>query len=156
MEEKEQSSQTDISQVIRAERQAGSASDLSRLDKTLVKSPRWKMNTLRKAMDAQLTDRDTAADAQQTTNTHEAPSTTHDLNQEIERLRQAIRRLEAENAVLVARHERELEASRNELVDLQAAYDQFEEQSDLLLNELDRKYSRLLSEIKYQNPRSLL
>lgn len=156
MEEKEQSSQSDISSVIRAERLSGNGSDLSRLDKTLVKSPRWKQNALRKVMDTRDAGRDTQSESEQSATANGSQATMHELNEELNRLRQAITRLEAENAVLKAQHELELEASRDELIDLQAAYDQFEEQSDQLLDELDQKYSRLLGQIKHQNPRSLL
>jgi predicted nuclease with TOPRIM domain len=77
-------------------------------------------------------------------------------HEEIKQLRQTIAKLEAENARLIAKHERELDARRAELLDLKEAYDQFEQESDLLMNELEQKYERLRSRSRYQNPRSML
>lgn len=75
---------------------------------------------------------------------------------EVEQLRQAVEELEAENARLTMKFQGELEAQRDELQSIQEAYDQFEQQSDLLLSELDEQNERLRSESKYKNKRSLL
>jgi len=62
---------------------------------------------------------------------------------EIEQLRQTIADLESRNAGLTAEHKKELNAQKREILELQKGYDQFEQQSDLLLNELDQKNERL-------------
>lgn len=183
MTEKEQSSGFDISSAIRPELQSGAMTDLSSLNRTLVKSPKWKANTLdsiksgRSAGPVEDTGTarfDIACLAQESKNmrealersVNEAKAARQQLRkqsaallkhiQEITHLRQTIANLEAENVELVARHERELDARRAELLELQEAYDEFEQESDLLMDELDQKYERLLGEIKHQNPRSML
>lgn len=126
MSEKEQSTGYAIGRAIRAERHSTGTIDRSNLNGSLVKSPRWITNTLQKRSD------------------------------EIEGLRQAIVRLETENASLIAEHQRELDARRVELLEFQKAYDQFEQQSDQLLNELDQQNERLRTESRRHNSRSLL
>lgn len=75
---------------------------------------------------------------------------------EVERLRQTVQELEAEKSRLAMEYESEIEAQRIELLSIQEAYDQFEQQSDMLLNELDEQNERLRSESKYKSKRSLL
>lgn len=75
---------------------------------------------------------------------------------EIDRLRQAMMKLEAENARLSERHQSELEAKQAELSNLLAAYDQFEQESDTLLDELSQKNERLRAACKEQNKLSVL
>ena len=77
-------------------------------------------------------------------------------SEEIERLRQTIVKLEAENARLTAEYEDELDAQRVELLEFQQAYDQFEQESDLVLKELEQKNERLRDESRHRNRRSLL
>ena len=75
---------------------------------------------------------------------------------ELERLRQTVKELEAENARLTIEFQSEVEAQKVELLAIQSAYDQFEQQSDMLLNELDQQNERLRFESKHKNRRSLL
>ena len=77
-------------------------------------------------------------------------------SEEIERLRQTIVKLEAENAQLTAEYQDELDAQRVELLELQQAYDQFEQESDLVLNELEQKNERLRDESRHHSKRSML
>ncbi len=77
-------------------------------------------------------------------------------SEEIERLRQTIVKLEAENAQLTAEYQDELDAQRVELLELQQAYDQFEQASDLVLNDLEQKYERLRDESRHHSKRSML
>lgn len=77
-------------------------------------------------------------------------------SEEIERLQQTIVKLKAENARLTAEHQVELEAQKVELLELDDAYNQFQQQSDLLLNELDQQNELLRAECKLQNRRSIL
>lgn len=125
--------------AINAERQALSKTDPAVLNKTLMKSPAWKRNAFRRIENAEAGD-----------NTHShIRATLARQSEKIDQLRQSIAKLRAENAGLTDRHERELS-------ELQAAYNQFEQQSDELLAEMDQKNERLMLEIKQQNPRSLL
>ena len=75
---------------------------------------------------------------------------------EIDRLRQSIMKLEAENTKLAEERQEELEAKQAELSNLVAAYDQFEQESDALLDELSQKNERLRAECKVQNKLSVL
>jgi predicted NUDIX family phosphoesterase len=77
-------------------------------------------------------------------------------SEEIERLRQTIVKLEAENAQLTAEYQDELDAQRVELLELQQAYDQFEQASDLVLNDLEQKNERLRDESRHHSKRSML
>ena len=77
-------------------------------------------------------------------------------SEEIERLRQTIVKLEAENAQLTAEYQDELDAQRVELLELQQAYDQFEQASDLVLNDLEQKNERLRDESRHHSRRSML
>lgn len=80
----------------------------------------------------------------------------HERNDEVERLRRAITRLEDEKSRLDRAHERELEQRLAELEHLRNAYDQFEKESDRLLSEHGRQNERLREECRQQNARSLL
>lgn len=73
----------------------------------------------------------------------EQAATLQERDEQIERLRQTISQLKAENTSLTKRHQSELDGTRNQFFDLQAAYDQFQQQSDQLLTELDQENSRL-------------
>lgn len=75
---------------------------------------------------------------------------------EVEQLQQTIVELEAEIARLTAEFHVELNAKRGELLEIQEAYDQFEQQSDQILNELDQQNERLRIECKSHNSRSVL
>ena len=77
-------------------------------------------------------------------------------SEEIERLRQTIVKLEAENAQLTAEYQDELDTQRVELLELQQAYDQFEQASDLVLNDLEQKNERLREESRHHSRRSML
>lgn len=179
MEEKKHSSGNRISNAIGSERQSAASSDLSRLNGTLVKSPLWKKNTLRgieilRAANSSATSPETSGSPEETDgepaalalHNEEISAIRRELQAqstvleeragEIERLRQSVANLEAENTRLKEQHQAELDARSVELSDLQAAYDQFEQQSDELLNELDKQNERLKAECKRQNRFSVL
>lgn len=63
--------------------------------------------------------------------------------QKLDRLRQKVRRLEADQRRVQKVHQHEMETKHAEYMDLHDAYAQFQKQSDLLLDELDRENSRL-------------
>lgn len=132
--------------------------DRSRLEETLVKSPLWKKQTLR---DIEYT-RSLAASESSDPDTETArlffrlSAQLDERNDEIERLRLAVSKLENEKFELDRTHQRELKLQRAELESLQDAYDQFEKESDCLLAELGRQNERLLDECRHQNVRSLL
>ncbi len=164
-----------IINAIRTQRQLRDAPERSDLNDTLVKSALWKEKTLQRI--------DESANA---IGTHELPpeevgvigtdqlgpsgdnddtanpddrrqsTTRRRRSEETERLRQTIIKLEVENGGLAARRQEELDAHKNELLEFQAAYDQFQQQSDLLINELDQENERLRTECKLTNRRSLL
>ena len=73
----------------------------------------------------------------------EQAATLQERDEQIERLQQMISQLKAENTSLTTRHQSELNGTRNQFFDLQAAYDQFQKQSDQLLTELDQENARL-------------
>lgn len=73
----------------------------------------------------------------------EQAATLKKRSEEIERLQQTILQLRAENTSLATQHQDELDGTRNQFFDLQAAYDQFQQQSDQLLTELDQENVRL-------------
>ena len=132
--------------------------DRSRLEETLVKSPMWKKQTLR---DIEFT-RTLAASEANDSDTQTArfifrlSAQLDERNDEIERLRLAVSKLENEKTRQDREHRRQLELQRAELEQLQDAYDQFEKESDSLLSELGRQNERLLAECRHQNVRSLL
>ena len=131
--------------------------DRSRLEETLVKSRIWKKQTLR---DIELTralaasessDRDTQTDRM----VFRLSAQLDERNDEIERLRRAVSKLEDEKSQLDCVRQRELELHRTELKELQDAYDQFEKESDSLLSELSQQNERLLDKFRRRNVRSL-
>ncbi len=153
MADKEQPSGLAMIKGMRIHAQSDDATDLSKLSDTLVKSALWKKNTLQGIEDARIDgDNDDAADPEE----RRQRATLRRRTDEIELLQQTIAKLEAENATLAARHQEELGAHRNELLEFQQAYDQFQQQSDSLLNELDQENERLRNECKVNNKRSLL
>ena len=147
MADKEQSSDNS-GRASHAERPTSGASGRTGLSNILVKSPQWKKNTLRRIENLRSGD---------PTGARHADLLMHEKRgEEIELLRQAIAELESENARMAAEHRHELDANKAELRQLQAAYDQFEQQSDVLLNELEQQNERLRDECKRQNRRSVL
>lgn len=148
MAEEQKSSTTGINKALDAERATRGAPDRSRLSDTLVKSPQWKKNTLQliEALRAHESDDD------EDPHVHEIQV----RDDEIERLRETILELKAERAQLTEAHQEEIDTKTLELLDLQAAYEQFEQQSDMLLSELDRQNERLRAECRVQNRRSIL
>lgn len=66
-------------------------------------------------------------------------------DKEISRLQETVAQLQSDNQLLAKRHQDELDGQMTQLVDLQAAYDQFQRQADQLMNELDEENSRLRS-----------
>ncbi|MGI9248214.1 MAG: hypothetical protein ACR2QI_04325 [Woeseiaceae bacterium] len=155
MAEKERPSGLAISNAIRAQRQSSATTDRSNLKDTLVKSSLWKKKTLERIETARSRD---AANGETVVLPTDQPSfldiaeqhwqelvsdtdsNDHELLQrrskEIERLQQKIEKLEAENVRLLAQHQEELDARSTELLEFQDAYNQFQRESDLLLNEL--------------------
>jgi hypothetical protein len=101
----------------------------------LVKSSQWKKNALQRI---------------EAKSAIQSP-TLQDHVDEIERLQQRIAELEAENARLIAQRRNILEAQKIELLELQHAYDQFQQESDLLLTELDQENRRLRIEMPLIN-----
>ena len=132
--------------------------DRSRLEETLVKSAIWKKQTLRKIEDERLLSAIESYDSDTRTARFltRLSAQLDERNDEIERLRRAVTRLQDEKSDLDRAHERELKLRLAELVNLQDAYDQFEKESDGLLSELDRQNERLRDECRHQNARSLL
>ena len=173
MGEKDQSSESAISRAIRAERQSSSKADRSSLSDTFVKSPQWKKNALAKLESARCSDNDDSmlreASVQQALKSiyetlarhveelkdtkrrlHEQSETLRRRKAENERLQQKVARLEAEIASLTTKHQAQIDAQRVELLQFQEAYDQFEQQSDLVLNELDQQNECLRAETRRQ------
>jgi hypothetical protein len=175
MAENERPTGLAIINAIRAERDSNEAPDRSNLNDTLVKSALWKENTLKEIDQATqpIRTRDLCPEEAGARGTnHSVPcgenddSAGHDerkhaailqrRDDEIKRLHETIVELEAENAQLIAQHRDELDARQKEMLEFQAAYDQFQEQSDLLMNELDQENERLRLECKLNNKRSIL
>jgi len=75
---------------------------------------------------------------------------------ETEQSQLTITDLEAEIARLTAEFDVEIKARNAEMAEIQAAYDQFEQQSDRILNELDQENERLRIECRSHNRRSIL
>lgn len=135
MAENERPSGIAIINAIRTQRQSGAATDRSNLGDTLVKSSQWKKNALQRI--------EAKAGMQS--------PTVQDHVDEIERLQQTIAELEAENARLITQRRNILEAQKIEMLELQNAYDQFQQESDLLLTELDQENRRLRIEMPLIN-----
>lgn len=127
MADEERPSGIAIINAIRVQRQSNDVSDRSNLSDTLVKGKKWKESTLQKI--------ENKAGVQSLT--------LQDYVAEIERLRQTIARLESENVRLIEQRRNILAAQKIELLELQQAYDQFQQESDLLLTELDHENERL-------------
>jgi uncharacterized phage infection (PIP) family protein YhgE len=133
--------------------------DPSSLNDTLVKSPRWKENTLQEIEDGRSAatpdlakleqgftsiSEDLAQQLQEARRQLRKQSMTlHRHSDKIRQMGETIVQLQNKNNGLIARQERELDARRVALVDFQVAYDQFEQESDQVLSELDKKYRRL-------------
>lgn len=135
MAENERPSGIAIINAIRTQRQSGGATDRSNLGDTLVKSSQWKKNALQRI---------------EAKSAIQSP-TLQDHVDEIERLQQRIAELEAENARLIAQRRNILEAQKIEMLEIQNAYDQFQQESDLLLTELDQENRRLRIEMPLIN-----
>ncbi len=178
MAEKKQSSGTAISRAIQAERRSTVTTDRSSLSDTLVKSPQWKKNALQRIESAQSGENGdtTLGEAcvqqalkriRETLARHlkELKDARHQLrqqsatlqrrNEENEQLRQTIVNLEAEIANLTTEHRAERDARRVELLHFQKAYDQFEQQTDLVLNELHQQNERLRVDSRQRYRRSM-
>jgi len=153
MADKEQPSGLAIIKGMRVHQQSDDATDLSKLNDTLVKSVLWKKNTLQRLEDARIEgDNDDAAGPEE----RRQAATLRRREDEIQHLQATIAQLQAEKDLLTAKHQEELGAQTNELMAFQQAYDQFQQQSDLLMNELDQENERLRKECKLNNKRSLL
>lgn len=135
MAENERPSGIAIINAIRTQRQSGGTTDRSNLGDTLVKSSQWKKNALQRI---------------EAKSAIQSP-TLQDHVDEIERLQQRIAELEAENARLIAQRRNILEAQKIEMLEIQNAYDQFQQESDLLLTELDQENRRLRIEMPLIN-----
>ena len=179
MAEKEQSLGTAISRAIEAERRSTVTTDRSTLSDTLVKSPQWKKNALHRIESTQSGEKkdDTAPREacvqrafkriRETLARHlkelkgvrrqlrEQSATLQRRNEENEQLRQTIVKLEAEIASMTTEQRAERDAQRVELLQAQKAYDQFEQQTDLVLNELDQQNERLRVESRQRIRRSM-
>ena len=120
-------------------------SERSRLEETIVKSSIWKKQTLR---DMELK-RALAANESNDRDTETArlifrlSAQLDERNEEIERMRQAVSKLENEKSDLGREHRRALELHRGELGHMQDAYDQFEKESDDMISELSQQNESL-------------
>ncbi len=147
MAKEQNTSDSGINKALDAERERRVAADRSRLSETLVKSPQWTNNTL------QLIE---ALRSDDTENGDVHAREIEIRDEEIQRLRETVLKLRAEKDRLTLVHQEQLDTKTLELLDLQAAYEQFEQQSDMLLSELDQQNERLRAECKLQNRRSIL
>lgn len=132
--------------------------DLSRLEKVLTKSSIWKKQALRK-IESDRAAADTDSDDRENKAARvvlRLSAQIQERNDEIERLREAVSRLENEKLRLDRACQREMALHQADLERMQDAYDQFEKESDSLLSELDRQNERLRNECRRQNGRSLL
>ena len=141
-----------IINAIRAERQSRELTDRSNLQETLVKSALWKKNTLQQIANDPHVDDTNGADPEE----RRQADTLRRRDDEIDRLRQVVAHLEAENARLDAERQSEFDARKTEALDFQRAFDQFQQESDALINELDEENQRLRDACKLNNKRSLL
>ena len=132
--------------------------DRSRLEETLVKSPMWKRQTMREIeLNRQMAANESDNREQETARLFFRLSAQLDeRNEEVDRLRKALSKLETQKSAMDKAHRRELERQQDELERLQRAYNQFEEESDSLLSELSQKNQRLLDHFRKSNFRSLL
>lgn len=141
-----------IINAIRAQRELRGTSDRTNLNDTLVKSARWKENTLGALASGPSGDNDDAANLEE----RRLSTTLRRSSEEIERLKKIIAKLKAENDRLAVQRQEELGAHETELSEFQAAYDQFQQQSDILINELDQENERLRLACKLNNRQSIL
>lgn len=179
MAEKKQLLGTAISRAIQAERRSTVTTDRSSLSDTLVKSPQWKKNALHRIESAQPGDKNGDATPREAhvqqafkrirktlaRHSKELKDTRRQLrkqsatlqrrNEENQQLRQTIVKLEAEIANMTTEQRTERDAQRVELLQFQEAYDQFEQQTDLVLNELDQQNERLRVESRERIRRSM-
>lgn len=154
MAENERPSGLAIINAIRAQQQSRGLTDRSDLEDTLVKSVLWKKNTLQQiANDPRANDSDIVSNEREE---RRQADTLRRRDDEIDRLAQIVAHLESENSRLAAQHQDEVDARRTEMLEFQQAFDQFQTESDLLLNELDEENQRLRTECKLNNSRSLL
>ena len=130
----------------------------SRLEETLVKSSIWKKQTLHDIGHGRAPATSEPADSDTRTARLLARLSEQldERNEEIDRLRRAVAKLEDEKSELGRTHRQELEQRQTELEILQQAYDQFEMESDSLLAELSQQNEQLLVECRHYNVRSLL
>ena len=178
MAEKEQLLGTAISRAIQAERRSTVTTDRSSLSDTLVKSPQWKKNALQgiesdqSGTNRDATLRETCVQQafkriRETLARHlkelkdvrrqlrKQSATLQRRNEENKQLRQTIVKLETEMANMRTEHRAERDAQRVELLQFQEAYDQFEQQTDLVLDELQQKNERLRVESRQRIRRSM-
>ena len=152
MAENERPTGLAIINAIRAQQQSRGLTDRTNLEDTLCKSALWKKNTLQQiANDPHASDTDSADPEER-----RQADTLRRRDDEIDRLQQIVAHLEAENARLDALRQTEFDARKTEALDFQQAFDQFQQESDALINELDEENQRLRTACKLNNPRSLL
>ena len=125
----------------------------SRLEKVLGKGTLWKKKALRNITRTEERERETDKLAYRLAR---LSIQLDERDDEIERLRQTISKLQIEKSNQDRAYQQEVEMQRAELERLQVAYDQFEKESDGLLAELGEQNERLLSECRSRNSRSLL
>ncbi len=128
-------------------------SSKSRLEKVLGKGSLWKKKALRNITRTEEREHETDQFAYRLAR---LSIQLDERDDEIERLRQTISKLQIEKSNQDRAYQQEVELQRAELERLQVAYDQFEKESDGLLAELGEQNERLLAECRYQNSRSLL
>ncbi len=125
----------------------------SRLEKVLGKGSLWKKKALSSITRTEERERETDKLAYRLAR---LSIQLDERDDEIERLRQTISKLQIEKSNQDRAYQQEVELQRAELERLQVAYDQFEKESDGLLAELGEQNERLLSECRSRNSRSLL
>lgn len=179
MAEKEQSSGSAITRAIEAARRSKVTADRSgHRDPFLIKSPQWKKKALQRIESAQADENDGAKSPEghvqrafkglrETLARHlkelnearrqlrEQSATLQRRNEEKEQLHLTIVKLEAEIANLTTEHRAERDARKIELVQFQKAYDQFEQQTDRVLNELHQQNEQLRVQSGRQLRRSM-
>jgi chromosome segregation ATPase len=180
MAEKEKSSGSAITRAIEAARRSKVTADRSSssLRDTLIKSPQWKKNTLQRIESTQSDENaDTAPrearvrrafkrlrerlarhlkelnDARR--QLREQSATLQRRSEEKEQLRRTIAKLEAEIENLTTEHRADRDARRVELLQFQKAYDQFEQQTDRVLDELHQQNELLRVESGQRFRRSM-
>lgn len=152
MAENERPSGLAIINAIRAQRQSATVPERLDLQDTLVKSVQWKKNTLQQIANDPRADCDDSANREE----RRQADTLRRRDDEIDRLQKIVAQLEAENAKLGMLYQAEIDARRTEALDFQRAFDQFQQESDALISELDEDNQRLRTACKLSNSRSLL